>query len=191
MTTGKDSFGLGGALAVLGAAAVHGVGDGREHHDRGPDQPPAAQDSACHSERAASSPPPSTSIPHSPKASTAPPVACTARSGQERRSPVMTIGDLARRTSVAVKVLRRQQDMGLIYTRGRSPAGYRLFDENALRCVQSFAVCATSDSPKPKSNNSPELATTTPARNPQRTFSRCDMANPQLAHRNLARAYRP
>jgi MerR family copper efflux transcriptional regulator len=50
--------------------------------------------------------------------------------------PVMTIGDLARRTGVAVKVLRRQQDMGLIYTRGRSPAGYRLFDENALRCVQ-------------------------------------------------------
>jgi DNA-binding transcriptional MerR regulator len=48
----------------------------------------------------------------------------------------MTIGDLALRTGVAVKVLRRQQDMGLIYTRGRSPAGYRLFDENALRCVQ-------------------------------------------------------
>ena len=47
----------------------------------------------------------------------------------------MTIGDLARRTGVAVKVLRRQQDMGLIYTHGRSPAGYRLFDENALRCV--------------------------------------------------------
>lgn len=50
--------------------------------------------------------------------------------------PAMTIGDLARRTGVAVKVLRRQQDMGLIYTRGRSPAGYRLFDENALWCVR-------------------------------------------------------
>jgi DNA-binding transcriptional MerR regulator len=48
----------------------------------------------------------------------------------------MTIGDLARRTGVAVKVLRRQQDMGLIYTRGRSPAGYRLFDEDALCCVE-------------------------------------------------------
>ena len=36
--------------------------------------------------------------------------------------PAMTIGDLARRTGVAVKVLRRQQDLGLIYTRGRSPA---------------------------------------------------------------------
>jgi MerR family transcriptional regulator, copper efflux regulator len=50
--------------------------------------------------------------------------------------PAMTIGDLARRTGVAVKVLRRQQDLGLIYTRGRSPAGYRLFDENALWCVR-------------------------------------------------------
>jgi DNA-binding transcriptional MerR regulator len=50
--------------------------------------------------------------------------------------PAMTIGDLARRTGVAVKVLRRQQDLGLIHTRGRSPAGYRLFDENALWCVR-------------------------------------------------------
>jgi DNA-binding transcriptional MerR regulator len=47
----------------------------------------------------------------------------------------MTIGDLARRTGVAVKVPRPQQNMVLIYTRGHSPAGYRLFDENALRCV--------------------------------------------------------
>jgi hypothetical protein len=31
----------------------------------------------------------------------------------------MTIGDLARRTALAVKVLRRQHDMGPIYTRGR------------------------------------------------------------------------
>jgi MerR family transcriptional regulator, copper efflux regulator len=51
--------------------------------------------------------------------------------------PAMTIGDLARRTGVAVKVLRRQQDLGLIYTRGRSSAGYRLFDENALWCVRT------------------------------------------------------
>lgn len=50
--------------------------------------------------------------------------------------PAMTVGDLARRTGVSVKVLRRQQDLGLIYTRGRSPAGYRLFDENALWCVR-------------------------------------------------------
>jgi hypothetical protein len=35
----------------------------------------------------------------------------------------MTIEDLARRTGVAVKVVRRQQDMGLIYTRRRTPPG--------------------------------------------------------------------
>ena len=31
--------------------------------------------------------------------------------------------------------LRRHEDLGLIYTVGRSPAGYRLFDEVALGCV--------------------------------------------------------
>ena len=46
--------------------------------------------------------------------------------------PLVTIGDLARRTGVAEKVVRRQQDMGLIYTRGRSPGGYHVFDEKAL-----------------------------------------------------------
>jgi DNA-binding transcriptional MerR regulator len=49
----------------------------------------------------------------------------------------MTTGDLARRTGVAVKVVRRQQDMGLIYARGRSTAGYRVFDEKALRWAKS------------------------------------------------------
>nr|WP_247600225.1 MerR family DNA-binding protein [Mycobacterium intracellulare] len=33
-------------------------------------------------------------------------------------------------------MLRRQQDMGQIYARGRSRGGYRLFDENALWCVR-------------------------------------------------------
>lgn len=50
----------------------------------------------------------------------------------------MIIGDLARRTGVPVKVLRRHEDMGLIYTLGRSPAGYRLFDEDALWCVETI-----------------------------------------------------
>jgi MerR family copper efflux transcriptional regulator len=48
----------------------------------------------------------------------------------------MTIGDLARRTGVPVKTLRRHEDMGLIQTLGRSPTGYRLFGETALRCVE-------------------------------------------------------
>ena len=48
----------------------------------------------------------------------------------------MTIGELARRSGMSVKALRRLEGMGLIYTVGRSPTGYRLFDEDALWCVQ-------------------------------------------------------
>ena len=47
----------------------------------------------------------------------------------------MTIGQLSRRTGLSVKTLRRLEGMGLIYTAGRSPAGYRLFDQDALWCV--------------------------------------------------------
>ena len=48
---------------------------------------------------------------------------------------VMTIGSLSRRTGVPVKALREYEDMGLIYTVGRSAGNYRLFDEDALWCV--------------------------------------------------------
>jgi len=48
---------------------------------------------------------------------------------------VMTVGGLSRRTGVTVKTLREYEDMGLIYTVGRSAGNYRLFDEEALRCV--------------------------------------------------------
>ncbi|MBJ7597968.1 MAG: MerR family transcriptional regulator [Candidatus Nephthysia bennettiae] len=47
----------------------------------------------------------------------------------------MTIGELSRRTGMPVKALREYADMGLIYTVGRSPGNYRLFDESALWCV--------------------------------------------------------
>jgi DNA-binding transcriptional MerR regulator len=47
----------------------------------------------------------------------------------------MTIGHLSRRTGVPVKTLRKYEDLGLIYTAGRSPGNYRLFDEEALWCV--------------------------------------------------------
>ena len=47
----------------------------------------------------------------------------------------MTIGSLSRRTGVSVKVLREYEDMGLIYTLGRSAGNYRLFGEEALWCV--------------------------------------------------------
>ncbi|HET8628473.1 MAG TPA: MerR family transcriptional regulator [Thermomicrobiales bacterium] len=47
----------------------------------------------------------------------------------------MTIGALARRTGVPVKALREYEDLGLLYTVGRSAGNYRLFDEEALWCV--------------------------------------------------------
>ena len=52
----------------------------------------------------------------------------------------MTIGRLSRRTGVAVKTLREYEDMGLIYTVGRSPGNYRLFDDDALWCVNMVAA---------------------------------------------------
>jgi MerR family copper efflux transcriptional regulator len=48
---------------------------------------------------------------------------------------VMTIGTLSRRTGTPVKTLRAYEDMGLIYTVGRSAGNYRLFGEEALWCV--------------------------------------------------------
>lgn len=54
---------------------------------------------------------------------------------QKNGSAVMTIGTLARRTGVPVKTLREYEDLGLIYTVGRSAGNYRLFGEEALWCV--------------------------------------------------------
>lgn len=49
---------------------------------------------------------------------------------------LMTVGELSRRTGVPVKNLREYADLGLIYTVGRSPSNYRLFDTDALWCVR-------------------------------------------------------
>lgn len=49
---------------------------------------------------------------------------------------VMTIGALSRRCGVPVKTLRAYEDLGLIYTVGRSQGNYRLFGGEALWCVQ-------------------------------------------------------
>ncbi len=48
----------------------------------------------------------------------------------------MTIGRLSRRAGVPVKALREYEQMGLIYTVGRSEGNYRLFGDEALWCVQ-------------------------------------------------------
>ena len=50
----------------------------------------------------------------------------------------MTVGDLSARTGLSVKAIRRYHDLGLIYSAGRSEAGYRLFDQSALWCAQTI-----------------------------------------------------
>ncbi len=63
-------------------------------------------------------------------------VAEPAIAAAQREIPVpMTIGRLSRRTGVPVKTLRAYEEMGFIYTVGRSEGNYRLFGEEALWCV--------------------------------------------------------
>jgi DNA-binding transcriptional MerR regulator len=47
----------------------------------------------------------------------------------------MTVGELSRRSGTPARALRAWTDMGLVYSAGRSPAGYRLYDESALWCT--------------------------------------------------------
>ncbi|HJP77751.1 MAG TPA: MerR family transcriptional regulator [Pseudonocardiaceae bacterium] len=51
---------------------------------------------------------------------------------------LLTVGDLSRRTGVPVKTLRQYTDWGLIYSVGRSATNYRLFDAEALWCVNAI-----------------------------------------------------
>jgi MerR family transcriptional regulator, copper efflux regulator len=51
-------------------------------------------------------------------------------------APLMTVGELARRTGMTAKAIRQFEGLGLIYSAGRSEANYRLFDESAIWCVQ-------------------------------------------------------
>lgn len=55
---------------------------------------------------------------------------------EANRGRPMTVGELSRRTGVPIKRLRQYADMGLVYTLGRSPTNYRLFDTDALWCVE-------------------------------------------------------
>lgn len=50
----------------------------------------------------------------------------------------MTVGELSRRTGVPIKALRDYTDGGLIDTLGRNGANYRLYDQQALRCVHAI-----------------------------------------------------
>ena len=43
-----------------------------------------------------------------------------------------SIGELARRTGLAVRTIRFYSDRGIVAPAGRSPAGYRLYDADAV-----------------------------------------------------------
>lgn len=43
------------------------------------------------------------------------------------RTQALTIGQLAQRTGVPIKVLREYEGLGFLYTLGRSESNYRLF----------------------------------------------------------------
>jgi DNA-binding transcriptional MerR regulator len=48
---------------------------------------------------------------------------------------LVTVGELSRRAGTPARALRAWTDIGLVYSAGRSPAGYRLYDDSALWCV--------------------------------------------------------
>jgi len=54
----------------------------------------------------------------------------------EAHDELMTVGELARRTGLSIKAIRRYEALGLLYSAGRSEGNYRLFDESALWCAQ-------------------------------------------------------
>ncbi len=55
----------------------------------------------------------------------------------------MRIGRLARRTGVSIKTLRFYDSHGFLITAGRSAANYRLFPEDAIRCVNGIRTLKT------------------------------------------------
>lgn len=48
----------------------------------------------------------------------------------------MTIGQLSARTGFSAKAIRQFEARGLVYSAGRSPANYRLYDDSALLCLE-------------------------------------------------------
>lgn len=49
---------------------------------------------------------------------------------------VLTVGDLAGRTGMSPRLIRRLTDLGLIYSSGRSTANYRQYDQSAIWCIE-------------------------------------------------------
>lgn len=48
----------------------------------------------------------------------------------------MTIGQLSARTGFSAKAIRQYEAKGMVYSAGRSPANYRLYDDSALLCLE-------------------------------------------------------
>jgi DNA-binding transcriptional MerR regulator len=47
-------------------------------------------------------------------------------------TPLLSIGELAERTGLSVKLIRHWSDIGVVPPTGRTPAGYRLYDGEAV-----------------------------------------------------------
>ncbi|MFI7407655.1 MerR family DNA-binding transcriptional regulator [Streptomyces sp. NPDC049627] len=47
-----------------------------------------------------------------------------------------SIGEVARKTGLSVKLIRHWSDAGVVHPAGRTPAGYRLYDTEALARLQ-------------------------------------------------------
>lgn len=53
---------------------------------------------------------------------------------------LLTVGELSRRTGVSIKAVREYTDYGLVNTRGRSPAGYRIYTSEAEWCLHMITT---------------------------------------------------
>jgi MerR family copper efflux transcriptional regulator len=65
------------------------------------------------------------------------------QSKEQTNERLMTVGELARRTGISAKAIRRFEGLGLIYSAGRSEANYRLFDESAIWCIEVIGSLRT------------------------------------------------
>lgn len=54
--------------------------------------------------------------------------------------PLLRIGEVAARTGVSVKAIRKYEELGLVYSAGRTAANYRLFPPEAIACIQAVKL---------------------------------------------------
>lgn len=56
------------------------------------------------------------------------------------KGPLLHIGEVAARTGVSVKAIRQYEQLGLVYSAGRTAANYRLFPPEAIACVEAIKL---------------------------------------------------